>query len=142
MKSSRRRKPIFLLPGEGRAYPMGRIRSLFKADGGETRRRYSVSEWWLEPNTEGPPAHRHDEEHAWFVLEGAMSILVGKTWTRAPQGSFLVIPGGDLHSFENAGRQRAGMLSLSIPGGFEDHMPGISEWFLENPPGKARGKRV
>jgi len=47
MKSRRRRKPILLLPGEGRAYPTGRIRSTFKADGGETGRRYSFSEWWL-----------------------------------------------------------------------------------------------
>ncbi|HTQ46211.1 MAG TPA: cupin domain-containing protein [Polyangiaceae bacterium] len=121
---------------------MGRIHSVFKADGSETRRRYSVSEWWLEANTHGPPPHRHDEEHAWFVLEGTMSILVGKTWTRAPQGSFMVIPGGLLHTFENPGRKRAGMLSLNIPGGFEDDMPGIAEWFLANPPGKARGNRA
>jgi len=70
-----------------------------------------------------------------------MNILVGKTWTRAPKGSFVVIPGGVSHTFENPGRMRAGMLSLSIPGGFEDSMPGISEWFLANPPGKARGMR-
>lgn len=39
------RTPIVLAPGQGRAYPMGRISALFKADGPETKSRYSVSEW-------------------------------------------------------------------------------------------------
>jgi hypothetical protein len=29
---------------------------------------------------------------------------------------------------------RAGVLNLSLPGGFEPHMPGIVQWFRENPP--------
>ena len=45
------RKPVILAPGEGRSYPMGRVSAVFKADGPETRSRYSVSEWWLEPHT-------------------------------------------------------------------------------------------
>lgn len=32
-------KPIFLKPSEGRAYPMGRLSALFKADGEETAGR-------------------------------------------------------------------------------------------------------
>ena len=36
---------------------MGRIGAVFKADGEETAGRYSISEWWLEPNTQGPGAH-------------------------------------------------------------------------------------
>jgi hypothetical protein len=30
---------------------MGRIQSVFKADGAETADRYSISEWWLDPET-------------------------------------------------------------------------------------------
>ena len=30
------RRPVVLGPGEGRAYPMGRISAVFKADGAET----------------------------------------------------------------------------------------------------------
>jgi hypothetical protein len=52
------RKPIVLAPGKGRHYPMGRISSIFKADGKETNNGYSISEWWLEPNTEGPHVHK------------------------------------------------------------------------------------
>jgi hypothetical protein len=51
------RQGIVLAAGEGRAYPMGRLAAVFKADGAETDGQYSISEWWLEPHTPGPGAH-------------------------------------------------------------------------------------
>jgi hypothetical protein len=56
------RRPVVLAPGEGRVYPMGRISAVFKADDTETEQRYSISEWWLDPHTEGPGAHSHPED--------------------------------------------------------------------------------
>ena len=47
------RKAVIVAPTEGRAHAMGRMRAVFKADGVETDLRYSISEWWLEPN-KGP----------------------------------------------------------------------------------------
>ena len=128
------RKAVILGPGEGRAYPMGRIAAVFKADGVETGAQYSISEWWLEPHTTGPGPHSHPEDDIFFVIEGTMSILIGDEWTHAPRGSFLLIPGGVTHDFENRGDAKAGVLNFSIPGDFEPHMPGIVEWFTENPP--------
>lgn len=128
------RKPIVLAPGEGRAYPMGRISAVFKADGVETASRYSVSEWWLEPRTHGPGAHAHAEDDLFYVIEGTMSILVGKQWTEAPKGSFVLVPGGVMHDFENRGSVRAGVLNFSVPGPFEPDMPAIVAWFAKNPP--------
>jgi mannose-6-phosphate isomerase-like protein (cupin superfamily) len=131
-----RRLPVILGPEEGRVYPMGRIAAIFKADGEETERRYSISEWWLEPKTKGPGAHSHPEDDIFYVLEGTMSILVGESWTHATRGAFVLIPGGVTHDFENRGTVRAGVLNLSIPGEFEPHMPGIAEWFKANPPAR------
>jgi mannose-6-phosphate isomerase-like protein (cupin superfamily) len=131
------RKPVVLRPGEGRSYPMGRISALFKADGAETQNRYSISEWWLEAHTKGPGGHSHAEDDVFFVIEGTMSILVGDEWTHAAAGSFVLAPGGVTHDFENRGNARAGVLNFSVPGGFEEDMPGIVHWFAENPPGKA-----
>lgn len=129
------RKPIVLGPGEGRAYPMGLIAAVFKADGEETRSRYSVSEWWLEPRTKGPGGHSHQEDDLFYVIEGVMSVRVGEEWFDCPKGSFVLIPGGVTHDFQNRGDVRAGVLNFSTPGGFEPEMPGIVEWFTENPPG-------
>jgi len=132
--NSKKRIGIVLSPGEGRSYPMGRISAVFKADGEETQRGYSISEWWLEPHTQGPGAHSHAEDDVFYVIEGSMSILVGDRWIDAAKGSFVLAPAGVTHDFENRSSSRAGILNFSIPGDFEKHMPAIAKWFAENPP--------
>ncbi len=47
------RKGFVLLPGERRHYSMGGMSAVFKADGAEINANYNISEWWLEPNTQG-----------------------------------------------------------------------------------------
>jgi mannose-6-phosphate isomerase-like protein (cupin superfamily) len=123
------RAPIHRPPGTGRAYAMGPVNAVFKADGDETRNQYSISEWWLEPYTRGPGAHRHEEDDVFFVIEGTMSFLVGDAWIDAPKGSLVIAPGGTAHDFENRTAERAGALNLSVPGDFEPHMGGIAAWF-------------
>ncbi len=110
---------------------------MFKADGDETQAAYSVSEWWLEPHTQGPGAHSHEEDDVFYVIEGTMSFLIGDRWIDAPKGSFVLAPGGTTHDFENRSSSRAGVLNFSIPGSFEESMPAISNWFAENPPRNA-----
>ncbi|HVT06368.1 MAG TPA: cupin domain-containing protein [Polyangia bacterium] len=108
---------------------MGALRAVFKADGAETRGRYAISEWWLEPFTRGPGAHAHDEDDVFYVLAGTMSFFVGGKWVDAPKGSLVIAPGGTPHDFENRTGERAGMLNLAVPGDFEPEMNGIAEWF-------------
>ncbi len=132
--SSRRKGGIFLPPGEGRSYPMGRISAVFKADGDETARGYSISEWRLEPHTKGPGAHSHEEDDVFYVIEGTMSFLIGDQWREAREGSFVLAPGGTTHDFENRSSSQAAVLNFSIPGDFEKNMPAIAKWFAENPP--------
>ena len=132
------RRPVMLGPGEGRAYPMGRVSAVFKADGPETAQRYSISEWWLDPHTKGPGPHSHPEDDVFYVLAGTMSVMVGTEWTEASTGSFVLVPGNVTHDFENRGSERAGMLNVSTPGNFEQHMPGIAQWFIERSPDDAR----
>lgn len=117
---------------------MGRVAAVFLADGAETGERYSVSEWWLEANTKGPGAHSYPEDDLFYVVEGTMSFLLGERWVEAPRGSFVLAPGGVAHDFENRSDARAGAINLSIPGAFEQHMPGIVRWFHDNPPPDAR----
>ena len=74
-----------------------------------------------------------------YVLDGVMSFLVDGAWIDAARGAFVLVPGGTMHDFENRGAVRAGVLNLSIPGSFEQHMPGIAAWFAEHPPGRTGG---
>ena len=120
---------------------MGPLRAVFEADCEETRGRYSISEWWLEPYTRGPGAHQHAEDDVFFVLEGTMSFLVGGRWGDAPAGSLVIAPGGTPHDFENRTAKRAGALNVSVPGDFEPHMKGIAEWFRERSAADSRTER-
>lgn len=131
------RAPVVLMPNEGRSYSMGGMSAVFKADGAETLGRYNVSEWWLEPHTQGPGAHAHDEDDVFYVIEGTMAFFVDDEWIDAPKGSFVLVPGGTTHTFKNVTDQRTGALNIGAPGGFEADMPDIVAWFADNPPGPA-----
>jgi len=120
---------ICLRPGDGRSYALGAMRAVFKADGEETQERYSVSEWWLEPHSEGPGAHTHgDGDELFYVLEGCTAFRIGDVWTDAPAGSFILVPAGIAHDFANRTDSRTGVLNV-FTAGFEKDMPAIVEWY-------------
>jgi mannose-6-phosphate isomerase-like protein (cupin superfamily) len=124
---------IFLPPGAGRSYDVGSMQSVFKADGVETGERYSVSEWWLDAGQAGPGPHSHEaNEELYYVVEGTMSFLVDTEWIEAPRGSFLRVPAGTTHDFQNRSAGRAGVLNVFIPGGFEILMPRLVAWAADH----------
>lgn len=129
--------PLILSPGQGRSYNCGTMTAIFKADENETNEKYSVSEWWLEPNSEGPGAHQHEEnDEVFYGLEGTTSFLVGDKWVDVKKGTFIRIPAKTIHDFANNTNEKAGVLNFFIPGGFERNMPAIVKWFEENPGSK------
>lgn len=134
MNSNGKDKEIIILQkGEGKIYPCGTMTAIFKADEKETAEKYSVSEWWLEPNSDGPGAHKHEEnDEVFYVLEGTASFLVGDRWISADKGTFLRIPAKTMHDFKNKTDKKSGILNFFIPGGFERNMPTIVKWFEEN----------
>jgi mannose-6-phosphate isomerase-like protein (cupin superfamily) len=54
-----------------------------------------------------------------------LSVCVDDDWSQAIKGTYVVIPGGTPHTFENQGTVRAGFISFNSPGGFEARMPDI-----------------
>jgi mannose-6-phosphate isomerase-like protein (cupin superfamily) len=125
---------IILGPEDGRIYHCGPMTAIFKADENETDNRYSISEWFLQPNSKGPGAHLHESnDEVFYVIEGVVSILVGDSWNDAVRGSFIRIPANTMHDFENRTGERAAILNFFIPGGFERNMPRIVSWFEQNP---------
>lgn len=124
---------IFLPPHEGRHYNLGKMQAIFKADKEETQERYCISEWWLDPHSEGPGAHMHEKNNdIFYVLEGTVTILIGKEWIHAAKGSFILIPENTMHDFANHTDSKIGLLNFFIPGGFERNMPSIVTWFQQN----------
>ncbi len=125
--------PIVRLSGEGREYQLPTMLAVFHADGEETGDAYSVSEWRLQPMTDGPGAHSHEANDEIFrIVEGTMSVLVGERWVDAPAGSTIIVPAGVTHDFANRTDRPATLFNVFIPGGFEANMPEIVKWYEEN----------
>jgi mannose-6-phosphate isomerase-like protein (cupin superfamily) len=125
-KPAAARKPIVVPPEQGRAYAMGPMRAVFKADGEETAAQYSVAEWWLEPRTRGPGVHEHPEDHVFYVIAGTLSVRVDDEWSDVAKGGYVLIPGGTPHDFQNRGPAPTGFIAFTTPGGFEENMPDIA----------------
>lgn len=124
---------LILTAEEGRVYNLGAMTAIFKADENETDDKYSISEWWLDPNSNGPGAHQHeDQDQVFYVLEGTISMLIGDKWLDADRGTLIRIPRNTFHTFANRTDKKAGMLNFDIPGGFEKNMPSMVKWFEEN----------
>jgi quercetin dioxygenase-like cupin family protein len=114
---------------------MGRMRAVFFADQDQTDDRYSISEWSLEPRTEGPGAHSHPDDHIFYVLAGTLSLIIDGRRTDAPRGSYALIPGRVSHDFCNRGDKTCKFISINTPAGFEQMMPQLVQWFRDNPLG-------
>jgi mannose-6-phosphate isomerase-like protein (cupin superfamily) len=112
------------------------MRAVFFADGQETDSRYSISEWGLEPRSQGAPTHGHPDDHLFYVLTGTFTMVINGEHIDAPSGSYAVIPGGLPHTFENRGTEEVGFISINVPAGFEQMMPRLVSWFAENPLGE------
>ena len=127
---SHSRKPIVLAPGEGRHYALGPMRAVFLADNEETSTKYSISEWWLEPYQPGPGAHRHEHnDDIFYVLDGPVTFQVDDGYFDVERGGCVIATAGTLHDFMNRTGHRVGLLNFYVPGGFEDDMPAIVEWY-------------
>lgn len=124
---------LYLKAGEGRTYTCGSMTAIFKADENETANKYSISEWWLEPNSDGPGAHQHeDNDEVFYGIEGTTSILVDDQWIDVEKGTFLRIPSKTIHDFANRTDKKSAILNFFIPGGFERNMPSIVKWFEDS----------
>ena len=94
---------------------MRAIEAVVQADGDESARLYSICEWWLEPRTLDPQERLHAEDHAYYVIEGTLSIHMNDEWLRFSGGSYTVVPAGTVHDFANEGTERVGFLTFKLP---------------------------
>lgn len=47
------------------------------------------------------PLHRHDEDEAWYVLDGALCIRIGDQDSQIAAGGAVIVPGGVAHTYWN-----------------------------------------
>jgi mannose-6-phosphate isomerase-like protein (cupin superfamily) len=47
------------------------------------------------------PLHAHEEDEAWYVLEGTLRVWVGDDQVEISAGGAAIVPGGTAHTFWN-----------------------------------------
>jgi quercetin dioxygenase-like cupin family protein len=112
--------PLSVGPGEGPTIegPAGGPLT-FKVRGEQTEGRLTVFENVIAPG-DGPPAHLHEaQDESWYVLEGELRFKLGSEMHSAPAGSFVFVPRGTVHAFQNVGEAPARILVIFNPSGME-----------------------
>ena len=112
--------PIAVGPGEGETIegPAGGPLT-FKVRAEQTGGVLTAFENVIAPG-DGPPLHVHaNEDEAWYVLEGELRFRLDADVASAPAGSFVFVPRGTRHCFQNVGERPARILVLFTPSGME-----------------------
>lgn len=107
-------------PGGGEAIrgPVGGA-ALIKAGTAATNGSLALVENVIPP-LQGPPRHVHArEDEAWYVLEGDLRFRADDKLFSAPAGSFVFVPRGTEHCFQNIGDVPARVLVMFTPSGME-----------------------
>jgi mannose-6-phosphate isomerase-like protein (cupin superfamily) len=81
---------------------------------------FVVVEWRAGTDTsrERPVAGlhvHHEDDEAWYVLEGTLGFQIGDELVTAPAGSAVLVPKGTPHSYWNAGEIQARYVLVMSP---------------------------
>jgi quercetin dioxygenase-like cupin family protein len=110
----------------------------FKLRGEETGGELTVFENVIAPG-DGPPAHLHEaQDESWYVLEGTLRFRLDAALEEAPAGSFVFVPRGTVHCFQNVGEGPARILVIFNPAGMEPFFERFAELHEVDPEAFAR----
>ena len=118
-------RPFVVGPGEGRTLknPIGSpvvLLAVGEQSGGAVTAFESSP-----PPGEGPPVHVHaDEDEVIYVLEGRLRVSLEGTIHDAAAGSFVFVPRGVAHTWQNSGDEQARILFMFTPAA-----PGMESFF-------------
>ncbi|MGH2473613.1 MAG: quercetin 2,3-dioxygenase [Candidatus Limnocylindria bacterium] len=112
------RRPFLLRKGEGQSvWSLGGrfTMKVTEKDGGG---RFALVEALAFRATE-PPLHiHHNEDEAWYIVDGQMTFYVGDDVLEAREGSFVYAPRGIAHTF-TVDVEPTRVLVFASPAGFE-----------------------
>jgi len=108
--------PILVEPGAG-----------LKAGAAATGGSLALFDTSATPGGWVPPHIHHEEEEAWYVLEGVLTFRFADREVNAPAGTFVLVPRGNLHSFGNTSDAPARFLMMFAPAGMEGFFAEMDE---------------
>jgi mannose-6-phosphate isomerase-like protein (cupin superfamily) len=106
---------VVIRPGEG--HRVGNVE--FLARSADTP-RFNLAIITIQPRRHGPPAHVHRaEDDAFFVLDGELVFAADGEEAVAGPGTFVLVPPGVEHTFENRTDEVARFVNVHAPAGFD-----------------------
>ena len=111
--------------------------------GAQTAGRYCLIDM-LVPDGGGPPAHRHDFEEMFTLLEGELEFTFRGGTQTVRAGSTVNIPANAPHGFKNKSGKPARMLCLCAPAGQDEFFlaVGFPVASRTSPPPKASDEEI
>jgi quercetin dioxygenase-like cupin family protein len=108
-------RELILAPGEGLSVenPMGGLFT-FKITSDESDGALTAIETFIV-RQEGPPLHVHDQDEVIYTLAGSLRVKLSDTLREAPAGSFVFIPRGTPHTWQNVGTEPLRFFATIMP---------------------------
>jgi len=119
----------YLLPSrDGTRIPAIGLGITMKTDGTSTRDAYSLFEYAIPPETDGPPLHTHTREDESFVcLAGRLDVTLGDQEFVLEPGDYLYLPRDVPHAFRNPYDGESRVISVVSPAGLERYYQALAE---------------
>ncbi|MBN9755400.1 hypothetical protein DMP14_08090 [Pseudonocardia sp. Ae707_Ps2] len=102
----------------------------FAAPGTEVGGGFGLFESWIPADSPGALPHLHTGfTESFYVLDGALRIMTGETWTEAGPGDLVHVPHRGVHAFRTGPDSDARFLILFVPGApRERYFRGLAEF--------------
>ena len=113
---------------KGTQIPAIGLNITMKANGSATRDAYSLFEYAIPPETNGPPAHLHTREDESFIcLAGKLDVHLGGEDFTLSAGDYLYLPRDVVHTFRNTYDEESRVISVVSPAGLEGYYQALAE---------------
>lgn len=90
----------------------------FIATGEDTGGKYSLFDVFV-PTSVGTAPHIHTEDEGFYILEGEVAFQIDDRTISATPGTFVNVPQGHVHAWQNLGTTSARMVLSTTPSGIE-----------------------
>jgi mannose-6-phosphate isomerase-like protein (cupin superfamily) len=99
-----------------------------KTDGKSTHDAYSLFEYAVPAETNGPPPHLHTREDESFIcLAGRLEVTLGGEEFVITPGDYLYLPRNVIHTFRNPFNEESRVISVVSPAGLEAYYQALAE---------------
>lgn len=129
-------QPLLHGPSEGRwvREKMG-IHVRMLVAGKDTAGGLTLYEYTAPPRFPGPALHvHHDEDEAFFVLDGTLTVQIGEDRSEAETGGFVWAPRELAHGFCNEGEHPVRFLGMVVPGTLEPMLRELADYLDQAAP--------